>query len=101
MFKISFSKLIIVLLSFGIIFSPLITDKNNLPTGWELPKVIFIQGFCALLILLSLANRIYKRDLNFSIYYILIAVLIVSTLLSENREIAIYGNQFRNAGLLT
>lgn len=100
---------VIILAAVGIAVSPFIVDYTTLPRGYELPKVIFYQIICSIIIVLSFIVGVFrsrKQDkfiLPKSIYLVgVITILfILSALLSPHKEIAIWGNSFRFQGLIT
>lgn len=100
---------VIVLAAFGIAISPFIVDYNTLPKGYELPKVIFYQIICSIIIVLSFIVGIahskqsesFKLPKSFYLVGIITALFIFSAVLSPHQEIAIWGNSFRFQGLIT
>lgn len=100
---------VIIFAAFGIAVSPFIVDYNTLPKGYELPKVVFYQIVCSIIILLtfilgivrSKQSESFKLPKSFYLVGIITFLFILSALLSPYREIAIWGNSFRFQGLIT
>lgn len=108
--SVSILKLLIILTaSVGIAVSPFVVDYNTLPRGYELPKVLFFQIICSIIILLStiafctksFKEKSIKISRSFWIISLISVLFIVSTLLSPHLEIAIWGNYFRLQGAIT
>ena len=100
------------LLSIGIFLSPIIVDYKNLPKGYELPKVHFIQILSGILIILGiiyvsiiLADSFLKRKIKIKKSFIILTavtiLLLLSALSSSYKDIAIFGNVFREQGVIT
>lgn len=100
---------VIVIAAFGIAVSPFVVDYNTLPKGYELPKVVFYQIVCSLIIVVSFVvgiSRLKQKPnlkLPKSLYFLgIISILfLISTILSTHIDIATWGNSFRFQGVIT
>ena len=73
---------VIAVAAFGIAVSPFVVDYNTLPKGFELPKVMFYQIICSILIVLSLFIYLSKSgsQSKFKTYKSFYLVVIISIL---------------------
>jgi len=100
---------VIAIATFGIAVSPFIVDYETLPKGYELPKVIFFQIICSIIIVISFAITIIKAEKqkefkiskSFKLVAVISALFLISTFLSTHVNIAIWGNSFRFQGVIT
>lgn len=102
-------NLIVIVASLAILISPFVVDYSNLPKGYELPKVSFINAISALIIILGVIKylgnlyrtRLFKIPKDFLILGVVIIIFLFTTLVSPHFNIAVYGNSFRDQGLIT
>lgn len=100
---------IIVITSLALAISPFVVDYSNLPSGFELPKVMFFQAICVVIVILSILNFgidiINNRDFAFKKGFLLTVILslifLLSSLLSDFKEVSLWGNSFRFQGFFT
>ncbi len=99
----------ILLISLGLAVSSFMVDYATLPKGYELPKVYFWQLLSFVIIVMtttnyfldSLRNNKLKISKDFILLLIIIALFITSTIFSFEPQISLFGNQFREQGLIT
>lgn len=102
-------NLIVIVASLAILISPFVVDYSNLPKGYELPKVSFLNAMSVVIILLGAIKYIevlyrtkkFRVPKDFIIFAILMIIFIFSTLVSPHFNLAVYGNSFRDQGLIT
>lgn len=98
--------ILILLVSLIIFISPLIINYKDLPKGFELPKVLFLNittaVTLAIFIVLNLNSIQRLKQYRTSITFIGICSLtfLLSTILSPYYNISLYGNSFRDQGLI-
>lgn len=105
------SNLIISLLCIVIIIAPLIVDYSNLPKGYEVNKVFFINAISGLILAIFSVSGVYKLvrrkklpeigSNDVIVFFLLVLSMCLSSVLSAHPEIAYFGNSFRFQGFYT
>lgn len=111
----------LILICYGIIASPQIVNMNNLPKGWELPKVHFWQNLSIFIIGLTFIRLFWRawfsqkieewssavtEFYSFLIIFLCTAAwfLIPVLLLAHDKDafpVLLYGNPYRHQGFFT
>ncbi len=101
-------NIVVIIASLAIFFSPFVVDYNDLPKGYELPKVHFLIALAALIIIVTLVKYIsvvYKKgkfifSKDFIVFLAVVIIFILAALVSPHFQTAIFGNSFRDQGLI-
>jgi len=102
-------NIVVIVVSLGIFISPFIVDYATLPKGYELPKVHFLVAISAVVIFLGVIKyfeNIYKKKKfifgkDSAVFLVLVILFIISSLVSPHYTTSIFGNSFREQGLIT
>jgi hypothetical protein len=104
----NYQNLIILLIATVVFLSPFVVNYSNLPKGYELAKVHFINFSSALITIVFLIGLLTHK-LKFSlkrlknVVIILVGLLIlylIATIFSDYKDISLIGNYFREQGLI-
>jgi O-antigen ligase len=94
--QVSYADIYVLIFVIGIMLAPLQVNSDQLPRGWELEKVFFLQFLALLLLCLSGVRLLYllikrklpRPEINYWLL-VFILTLVISTLLSlEYRAVA-------------
>lgn len=103
------SDLFIILLSIVIFLSPLVVNYSDLPKGFELAKVNFLNLTTTILFIFFLFQllrkkvdilQIFKRKKFFGLVIITFLSFYLSTILTSYPDVAFFGNSFRQQGFI-
>lgn len=102
------TNIIILLTSIVVFLSPFVVNYTILPKGFELAKVHFLNISTAVILLVFLfllfskKIKLEKDKLRKALLVCLIIIVsfVITTILSSHSNISLYGNSFRDQGLI-
>src|SRR5690606_13009655 len=103
---LTFENVLIALIALIVLISSFVVNYADLPKGFELAKVTFLNIAAIVLIGISLIHWIYitlekeklQFDKNFLVLILILFIYCMSSVFSDYQDISVYGNVFRNQG---
>ncbi|BCX13672.1 MAG: hypothetical protein KatS3mg085_204 [Candidatus Dojkabacteria bacterium] len=87
-----------------ILAGPIIHNSQNLPFGWELPKVYFVVALCLVMLLFYIFDSLtsnFKLSTKHAFILILVLYLIFVGFINQNQETILLGSNYRKQGIIT
>lgn len=105
---LTFENVLMALIALIVLISSFVVNYADLPKGFELAKVTFLNIAAIVLIGISLIRWIYNTlekeklqfDKGFFVLLLMLFIYCVSSIFSDYQDISVYGNSFRNQGLI-